>query len=70
MLVSWLCKICVFERNLVVPGETGKFVHAKLFGGRTMIMLDDGEVDSSIGSLSRSATQLDEFNTSSIYMFI
>ena len=35
-----------------------------------MIMLGDGQEDSSIGTLSRSPTQLDGYNTSSIYMIV
>ena len=35
-----------------------------------MIMLGDGQEDSPIGNLTRSHTQLDEYNTSRIYMIV
>ena len=68
MGISWLCNVCRFERHLIVPGDTGGIIHAQLVSGEAMIMLGDGEEDSSIGNLSRSPTHLDGYYTSSIYM--
>ena len=70
MAVRWLYKVFEFERNLIVPGDTGEIIHAQLVSGQAMIMLGDGQADSSVRSLSRSPTQLEGFNTSSIYMFV
>ena len=56
MAVSWLYKVFEFERNLIVPGDTGEIIHAQLVSGQAMIMLGDGQADSSVRSLSRSPT--------------
>ena len=70
MAISWLCNVFGFERHRIVPGDTGGIIHAKIVSGAAMIMLGDGKKNSSIGNQSRSPTQLDECNTSSIYMVV
>ena len=70
--IEWLCAVFGFERNLVVPGEDGKIVHAQLICGDAMIMLSDGSGhnEDNYLHLHRTPNEIEGYNTASIYMFI
>ena len=70
--IEWLCSVFGFERNLVVPGEDGKIVHAQLICGDSMIMLSDGSGhnEDNYGHLNRTPNELEGLNTAGLYMYI
>ena len=49
--IDWLCQVFGFEKQLVVPGESGAIAHAQLRSDSGMIMLGSASNEGAYGKL-------------------
>lgn len=69
--IEWLCRNVGFRKQLVVPGEGGRVLHAQLILGGGMLMLgsaDNG--DSEYGRQIRQPEEVGGFETQSPYLMV
>lgn len=67
--IEWLCRVCGFERQLVVPDEHGGIAHAQLALGTGMIML--GSVaETPFGRYMKQPDEIGGAETQSCYLVV
>ena len=67
--IEWLCRVCGFERQLVVPDEHGGIAHAQLALGTGMIML--GSVaETPFGRYMKQPDEIGGAETQSSYLVV
>jgi uncharacterized glyoxalase superfamily protein PhnB len=67
--IEWLCDTFGFEKQLVVPGESGVIDHAQLSFGNGMIMLGS-VIDSQFGRLMKQPDEIGGAETQSAYLIV
>ena len=69
--IEWLCKVFGFEKNLVVPGEEGKLIHAQLVLGNGMVMIGSGGGHGGpFDELVAPASERDAVRAQSVYIVV
>jgi uncharacterized glyoxalase superfamily protein PhnB len=67
--IDWLCEAFGFERQLVVPGESGTIAHAQLRFGNGMIMLGSA-TDCEFGRLMKQPDETGGAETQCAYLIV
>jgi uncharacterized glyoxalase superfamily protein PhnB len=67
--IEWLCEAFGFEKNLVVPGESGTIAHAQLVFGNGMIMLGSA-LDREFDKLQKPPSALGNVPSQSPYIIL
>ena len=67
--IEWLCEAFGFEKNLVVPGESGTIAHAQLVFGNGMIMLGSA-LDREFDKLQKPPSALGSVPSQSPYIIL
>ncbi|HEA30993.1 MAG TPA: glyoxalase [Leeuwenhoekiella sp.] len=67
--IKWLCEAFGFTKNLIVPGDNNKIVHAQLTFGNSMIMLGS-ENDNAFGKHVKTPQDVNGINTQTAYIIV
>jgi uncharacterized glyoxalase superfamily protein PhnB len=67
--IEWLCKAFGFEKQLVVPGESGMIAHAQLTFVNGMIMLSSSH-DNEYGRLIKQPDEIGGAETQAAYVIV
>lgn len=67
--IAWLCSTFGFEKQLVVPDETGEIAHAQLTFGNGMIMLGSAS-NNEFHNLVKSPAESGGIGSQSVYIVV
>lgn len=67
--IEWLCKAFGFDKNLVVPDESGAIAHAQLTFGNGMIMLGSAN-NNEFSKLVKSPAESGGIGSQSVYIVV